>query len=683
MKHWWSLRRLLALAGAAAVAVVLGVAFSGAALPVVLRDPGPFVRWGLPLTKTLVELAAALTIGSLVLAVCVLPRRAPATRGAAAPHPVSLRRSRAVVDGRAYPAVLTLAGLAAVAWTVLCLVQLILTYASVAGQPIGGPTFGAELSVFVGQISLGRTLLGITIVAAATSALALAVATPTGAAWTTALAVVALVFQAQTGHASGTADHELAISSMFLHLLGVAVWVGALAALAVLIGRLGADLGPAVARYSPIAAWCLVAVGLSGTVNAVVRLGGLEGLGTRYGTLVLIKVVGLAALGAAGWTIRRAVVPHLTTADGARASRATLLFWRLVVVDMLVMGAVAGVAVALSSTAPPAPAVVPSYPTSAEIVTGHPLPPELTALRWLTEWRWDILLAGLCLAGLVVYVRWVLRLRARGDTWSTVRTASWVVGMLLLAWTTSGGPEAYGHVLFSAHMVQHMVLAMVIPIFLVAGAPVTLALRALPTRTDDSRGPREWILTIVNSHVARFVANPLVAALNFVGSMVLFYYTDLFELSLRYYGGHLAMVVHFTLVGYLFINALIGVDPGPRRLPYTQRLLLLFATMAFHAFFGVTLVSGDTLLVANWFGLTGRPWGPSAIVDQQIGGSIAWGLGEIPTVVLAIFVAFSWARDDERTTRRRDRKVEREGDVELDEYNEMLARIAARDADHG
>jgi len=675
----WNLRRLLALLGAGAIAVVVGIAFSGAALPVVLRDPGPLVRWGLPLTQTLVELAAALTIGSLSLAVCVLPRRAPAA-ATATTRPVFSRKARAVVDGRAYPAVLTLAGIAAAVWTGLCLVQLILTYASVAGRPIGGPTFGAELGVFVGQISLGRTLLGITIVAAATSALALAVATPTGAAWSAALAVVALVLQSQTGHVTGATNHELAISSMFLHLAGAAVWIGALAALAVLGGRLGADLGPAVARYSPIAVWCFVAVALSGAVNAVARLGGLDGLGTRYGALVLVKVAAFAALGAGGWTHRRAVIPQLTTADGARAPRATALFWRLVAVEMLVMGAVSGVAVALGSTAPPVPAQAPADPTPAEIVTGHPLLPEPTALRWLTEWRWDIVLACACLAGLVVYVRWVRRLRARGDSWPPLRTASWVVGMLVLAWTTSGGAAAYGHLLFSAHMVQHMVLAMVIPIFLVVAAPVTLALRALPARADDSRGPREWILTLVNSHVARFVAHPLVAALNFAGSMVLFYYTDLFELSLRHYVGHLGMVVHFTLVGYLFANALIGVDPGPRRPPYPQRLLLLFATMAFHAFFGVALMSGDTLLVADWFGLTGRPWGPSAIADQQVGGSIAWGIGELPTLALALIVAFSWARDDERTARRRDRRVERDGDVEMDAYNAELARIAARDA---
>jgi len=48
--------------------------------------------------------------------------------------------------------------------------------------------------------------------------------------------------------------------------------------------------------------------------------------------------------------------------------------------------------------------------------------------------------------------------------------------------------------------------------------------------------------------------------------------------------------------------------------------------------------------------------------------------------VLAIVVAVQWSRDDERAARRRDRRVDRDGDVEMDEYNAMLANLAARDA---
>ncbi|KGM14880.1 hypothetical protein N867_14480, partial [Actinotalea fermentans ATCC 43279 = JCM 9966 = DSM 3133] len=229
---------------------------------------------------------------------------------------------------------------------------------------------------------------------------------------------------------------------------------------------------------------------------------------------------------------------------------------------------------------------------------------------------------------------------------------------------------------FSAHMVQHMLLVMVAPVFLALSAPITLAARALPARADGSRGPREWILGIVHSRVATFFANPVVACINFAGSMIVFYYTPLFPLALETYLGHLLMVVHFTLAGYLFANALVGIDPGPRRPAYPVRLILLFATMAFHAFFGLALVEGEVLLAPDWFGLLGRPWGPPALEDQQAGGGIAWGVSELPMLVLAIVLAFSWTKDDERTARRRDRDEARTGDAELVAYNAMLARLA-------
>ena len=162
--------------------------------------------------------------------------------------------------------------------------------------------------------------------------------------------------------------------------------------------------------------------------------------------------------------------------------------------------------------------------------------------------------------------------------------------------------------------------------------------------------------------------------------MVVFYYSGLFEWSLRTYVGHLAMVVHFTLAGYLFVNALVGIDPGPRRRGYPQRLLLLFGTMAFHAFFGVTLMTGEALFVADWFGLMGRPGArrrspTSRRAARSRGASASCRRSCSPSLV-----AISWSRDDERTARRRDRKVDRDGDVEMDEYNAMLAALAARDA---
>jgi putative copper resistance protein D len=660
----------------ALLAVLVGGGFSGAFAALSgFADPGALVRWGLPVTTVLSELAGSVTLGALVAAATLLP------------------------EGHLRRRALATAGGAGMAWALVGVVGLVLRYSNVSGTPLDAAGFGAGLGQFLTSIELGRTWLTIVLLAAVTSALALAVHGATGALLTTVLPLAALAYQASTGHAAGAANHTLATGAMYLHLVGAALWVGGLGAIAVLVlarpgataerldaatgrgarGR-GAAAGEgwevAVERFSPIAGWCFVAVAVSGAINGWIRLGGLDDLGTRYGTLLLAKAVLLVVLGAFGWAHRRAVVGRLAAPDGAGAR---MLFWRLLAVELAVMGAVSGVAVALSSTAPPVPDDVPVDVSPAYQLTGNALPPELVGGRWFSEWRLDPLFAFACVAAVVVYLCWVRRLARRGDRWPVGRTVSWVAGVATVAWDTNGAPTIYGEILFSAHMVQHMVLAMLVPLLLVLAAPITLLLRAVPPRKDGSRGPREWVLAFVHSRWGELVSKPVVAAVVFVAGMIVFYYSPLFEWSLRSHVGHVWMVVHFTLAGYLFANALVGIDPGPNRPPYPQRLVLLFATMAFHAFFGVALMSQTSLLVADWFGNTGRPWGLPAIEDQQRGGAVAWGIGELPTVALAIVVAVMWTRSDEREARRRDRKADREGDVELDDYNAMLARMAKRD----
>ncbi|WP_240643961.1 cytochrome c oxidase assembly protein [Antribacter gilvus] len=649
-RPWWLVGAAPAGVLVAISAVLAAGSFSGAfdALSY-FADPGAVVRWGLPVATVLTELSLAVTLGALVLAAFAVPA------------------------GSAVQRTLGIAGAASGVWAFAAVAQLVLRYSWSTYLPLSSPAFGPGFGEFVTTITLGRTYLGIVIVAALTSAAALAVRGPLGAAWTAALALVAVAMQASTGHAAGAASHDLAISAMFLHLAGAALWVGGLGAIA-LLGLRNTATPAVIRRYSEIAGWCFAAVGVSGLVSGWIRLGDLAALSTDYGVLLLVKVLLLAVLGGLGWLHRTSVVRRLPETSGSVVG----LFWRLAAVELAVMGAVSGVAVALGSTAPPVPEV-PSGPlTPAEQVTGHPLPPEPTAARWLTEFQWDLLPAFGCAAGLLVYLAWVVRLTRRGDRWPLVRTVSWCTGMIVLFWVTNGGAALYGHILFSAHMVQHMILAMVVPLLLVLAAPVTLLARAVPPRKDGSRGPREWVLALVHSRWGRFFAHPIVAAANFAGSMIVFYYTPAFEYSLTTYAGHLAMLAHFTLAGYLFANALVGVDPGPSRPGYPMRLVLLFATMAFHAFFGVALTSGNALLVPEWFGLLGRPWGQSAIEDQQRGGAVAWGVGEIPTLLLAIGVAIQWTRSDTRDAKRLDRAADRDGDAELEAYNAMLAKMADR-----
>jgi putative copper resistance protein D len=477
------------------------------------------------------------------------------------------------------------------------------------------------------------------------------------------------------GHAAGTAGHAMAVNSIGIHLVAVVIWVGGLVALFVVRGETYQESALLTSRYSTLALVAFGLVAISGVSSALIRITKFEDIFSSYGVLVTLKVSALVLLGVLGAIYRTRLISKLQ--DGAAVAKS---FFGLVAVEFVIMGTAIGFATALAKTAPPVDGNGIIDVTPAQLLTGEPLPPELTPIRWLTVWKLDLVWAIICVAAVAAYLVGVRRLAKRGDKWPMLRTVSWVTGMAVLFYTTSGALNAYQEYLFSAHMIGHMILAMGIPVLLVPGAPVTLLMRAVEKRTDASRGVREWVLWAVHTRYARFVANPLVAAVLFASSLVTFYYTPLFSWATQEHIGHQWMVVHFLITGYLFAQALIGIDPGPVRLPYAARLLLLIATMAFHAFFGLSLMDGDGLLLADWYGAMGRTWGESPLADQHTGGAIAWGIGELPTAALTIIVSIQWFKSDARDAKRLDRQSDRTGNKDVEDYNAMLSKLAARDS---
>jgi putative copper resistance protein D len=229
---------------------------------------------------------------------------------------------------------------------------------------------------------------------------------------------------------------------------------------------------------------------------------------------------------------------------------------------------------------------------------------------------------------------------------------------------------------------------MLAPMFLVLGAPVTLALRSIAPRHDGTRGAREWLVATVECRYMRVLTRPPVVAVLFAGTLVLFYFSSLLPLALSTHVGHEIMHTHFLFAGYLMAWVLIGVDPGPGRPEPPMRLVLLFATMAFHAFYGLALIRGTAVLAPEYFGALGRIgaggtpiWGLGLLEDQQYGGGVAWGIGDLPTLALALIVAVQWTRTDEREARRLDRAADRDGNADLNAYNEKLAQLARDDRD--
>jgi len=672
----------LLLVAAALVALLAALAFGGGSAAPLLNDPGPVVRFGLPIAKLAVNLGAAGMIGSLVLTLFALSPRLPGSRSAAQRSHATAGRAGTAVDTAVetrteYTIALDVAAASAAFLAAASAVTGFLTFLNVTQTPLSlDRDFGTKLSYFIGSIPVGQAWLITTLLAAVVTVLCFAVRNQTALVFVTAIALLTLLPMAQQGHAAGASGHDAAVTALGLHLVFAAIWLGGLLTIIVLRPLLGGErLLPVIARYSSLALVSFVVVAASGYISAELRLATLGNLLTGYGVLVLVKVAALTALGVFGLVQRRFLIARMRSAGGAGGRS----FWWLVAAEVAFMGIASGVAAALARTATPVDQVAATEltnPTPAELLTGEPLPPAPSALNFVTLWNVDLLWLLLCGFGIAFYVAGVVRLHRRGDRWPVHRTVLWIAGMLLLAYITNGGVNAYEKYLFSAHMLAHMVLTMAVPVLLVPAAPVTLIARAAARRTDGSRGGREWVLLAVHSRFATAVSHPIVAALLFVGSLWGFYYSPLFRWATTDHIGHEWMIVHFLITGYLFVSVLIGVDPSVHRVPYPMRLLLLLGTMAFHAFFGLALMTGEGLLLADWYGAMG--WGTNALSDQQAAGGIAWSIGEIPTLALAIIVAVMWSRADARDSKRMDRQADRTGEAELSAYNDRLAALQKR-----
>lgn len=297
-----------------------------------------------------------------------------------------------------------------------------------------------------------------------------------------------------------------------------------------------------------------------------------------------------------------------------------------------------------------------------------------SALTWSPDWPF---LIGSLLA-LALYVAGAVRLWRRGDRWPVGRVISWAAGVGTVLLVTNTRLNDYGMVLFSAHMMQHMVLSMLTPILLLLGAPITLSLRALrPARKGSGRGPRELLVALLHSRYVRVISHPAFTLPVFVASLYGLYFTPLFDFLMRYQLGHLAMMVHFLAVGMLFFWPIMGVDPGPNRPGHVIRIIELFMGMPFHAFFGVAVMMASSQVVST-FNAAMAPVGSNLLADQKVAGGITWAFGEIPTALVLIALTLQWAKSEERQARRRDRAADRDGDAELAAYNSYLASLEKR-----
>ena len=630
----------------ALLAAGLGMLATGALSPTTLVPASPLVTWGLPVVRTLHHLGLLLAVGAGATAVLLLP--GPSRREMTVLDPLRRRTVHLAAAG-------------ALLWTLAAAAQI----------PLGGlEATGAGTDLNVWDVAMGGALgrlqmLVAVLAALATLAYALARSTVL-ACWGLAFAGLGTLSLGLVGHAGASLDHINAVNAMALHLVAVTVWAGGLLAIALLAPRMDdAVLATVVRRFSPWALAAVVSLALSGLLSAWIRLSGWgDLLSTGYGRVVLAKTIGLIVLALLGALQRRRL--------GER-----LRFRHLALTEGVLMAAVIGASIALGRSAPPVPQSVPEIGELRVMALVGFLPPakEFSPTTMFTVIQPDWIALALAAAMAGAYLTGAVRLARRGDDWPWHRTLAFVAGCVAFAWVLSGGAAAWGKFRFDAHMVQHMAMMMIVPPLWVLGAPVTMLSRATAPRTDGSRGVREWVLAALHSGYSRVISSPPMAGLIFAGSLVIFYFSPLFELAMYSHLGHVLMTVHFLASGYLFAWVLIGIDPSTKPINPVLKLLTLLVTLAFHAFFGVALYSATWLVAQDWYTDLGM-YGPERLMlIQERGASIMWAISEVPTVGYAIVVVVLWMGSEDRRARQYDRKAERDGGAELAAYNAYLESL--------
>jgi cytochrome c oxidase assembly factor CtaG len=280
--------------------------------------------------------------------------------------------------------------------------------------------------------------------------------------------------------------------------------------------------------------------------------------------------------------------------------------------------------------------------------------PAPTPGRLLLAWSFHPLVSVGLLAAAVAYLQARRRLVARGVEWPARRTVYFLSGIGALALALLSPIAAYDTVLFSVHVTQHMLLTMLAAPLLALGAPITLALRVVDART------RRRMVRVLHSPPLRVVGHPLVAWVLFTLTLYGLYFSPLFDLTLREPLVHDLVHVHFLAAGLLFWWPLVGLDPSRWRMPHIARLLFVFLMVPFHAFLGVAIMNSGRVLAPTLESFQ-RSWGPTPLADQQIGGAILWGAGDLIALTAVLGILVSWASYEEKVVAvREDRRLARE-----------------------
>jgi cytochrome c oxidase assembly factor CtaG len=279
------------------------------------------------------------------------------------------------------------------------------------------------------------------------------------------------------------------------------------------------------------------------------------------------------------------------------------------------------------------------------VLLADALSPPIRLHQLLTGWQTDTLsLVSLAieLSLALWYVTSVRRLARRGRSWSPWRTASFLGGTALIVIAVQSGLASYDDQVFAVHVVQHLLLMNFAPILLALSAPVTLALQASERRTQQG------LLKVLHHPVVEFLTNPVFVVFVANATMVVYFLTPFYNLSLEHPLLHELSHLHFLVSGCLLWWLVVGRDPSRWRLSHPVKLAILAIAIPVTAVLGISL-TGARASVAPLF---------HTVADTHRGGAILWVVGEVTTVVAMAIVVYQWMQYEERQAVRADRTLD-------------------------
>ena len=540
---------------------------------------------------------------------------------------------------------------AAIIWVIFSGLTILISLANVLDSSILQVLDLTMLRSYTTQVLLGQSQFFELVVAALIAVIIKNIRRNSYSTLTLMLALLALIAPVFQSHSADSGSHALAVGSLVIHVIAISLWVGGLIAIGMLAEN---DRSIAVNRFSSLALWSAITVAFSGAISAWIRLNFKAAIGTLYFNLIILKIIATLILIYLGFLHRKNLSKNVIN---------WVAFIKLATIEVGIMIFAVAIGAWLNTNQPPERGKVLANPLGFEL---------------------DGFFFGGSLIALALYVKGILIMKKRGDKWPTYRALLFISSLLLINFATSSGIGIFPTYKFSDHMIAHMILGMIAPIGIVLSAPVTLALRTLPSnKSIDEFGARGLLLSLLHSKYAKIISHPIIALAIFDGSLFVLYFTPIFGDLMSNHIGHLLMNIHFILAGALFYHVVIGVDPNPFHPPFIVKIAILLAAMSIHAFFSVALMSASTLLDGGYYLSQGNIFEIDLLTDQQLGGAIGWAMSEVPVLLALIAVFIFWMREDRNEAARIDRNSERllamgKSD-ELGDYNKYLADLARRD----